>query len=310
MSSIWFFGTGSFAATCLELLAQDPQCRPELVVTSPPTVAGRGLKERPSPVEEAALAAGLPLVRSSSVNRDDALKIQLQQRAPELVLVVDFGQKIDEPWLTGPRLGCLNIHPSLLPQYRGAAPVQRAIMEGCSVTGVTLFRLVEAMDAGPIWFQEAFAIGREETAGELSRRLAFEGSTIFKKGVKLLLSGDVALHEQTDTGISTAPKIHKAEALLDPDKTALVLHNQVRAMNPQPGAYFRFRGKRVKVWRTGVGDLGLRSGALKSIDGRLWLGTAQGALELIAVQPEGKGTMGADQWEKGLRLTGGEEIDC
>ncbi len=309
MSKLWFFGTGTFGALCLHNLCQDPQCRPELVVTPLPSVGGRGLKDRPSPVEKTALDLGLRLHRSPSVNGDEDLKAQLGQNPPDLVLVVDFGQKVLEPWLSGPALGCFNIHPSLLPQYRGAAPVQRAIMEGRSVTGVTIFKLVEAMDAGPIWLQEVFEIGPDQTAGELLNYLSLKGSNLLKKGLKSLLLGEIALQQQGAEGLSYAPKIEKAEALLDPQRGAVGLHDQIRALNPAPGAYFKFRGKRIKVWQSRLGDLQIPSGQLKVSNGKVWLGTSEGSLELITVQPEGKGSMKALYWEKGLRLTGGEEID-
>ncbi|WOL38900.1 methionyl-tRNA formyltransferase [Pyramidobacter sp. YE332] len=308
-AKIWFFGTGGFAARCLEEIA--PECRPQLVVTAPPSVAGRGLKARVTPVEEAALKLGLPLRHAAAVNRDADLIRLYESEKPELILVIDFGQKVGEPWLHGPRCGCINIHPSLLPRYRGAAPVQRALMSGETETGVSLFRLVEKMDAGPVWLQGRCPIGPEENAGGLLERMAVAGARLFTENVASLLNGTAALTPQDEALATVAAKIDKSEARLDLALGAQKLHDLVRGLCPAPGAYVTFRGRRVKILETRVAphpDAG--SGKIFAAGGRLFLGTPQGALELLTVQPEGKRPMAAGDWGKGLRLEKDETLDA
>lgn len=308
-AKIWFFGTGCFAARCLEEIAS--KCRPQLVVTAPPSVAGRGLKTRSTPVEEVALKLELPLRQSAAVNRDADLIRLYGSEKPELILVIDFGQKVGEPWLNGPRCGCINIHPSLLPRYRGAAPVQRALMNGETETGVSLFRLVEKMDAGPVWLQERRPIDPEENAGELLERLAAAGARLFAENAASLLDGTATLTPQDETLATVAAKIDKSEARLDLALGAQKLHDLVRGLCPAPGAYVTFRGRRVKILKTRVAPHpAAGSGKLFAADGRLFLGTPQGALELLTVQPEGKRPMEAGDWAKGLRLEKDEKLDA
>lgn len=305
--SVWFFGTGRFAARCLnEIVRAYP---PALIITQPPSVAGRGLKTKPSPVEETAAALGLPLRHSESVNRDEELKAIYAATQPDVILVIDFGQKVGEPWLTGPRCGCINIHPSLLPLYRGAAPVQRAVIDGQAETGVTLFRLVEKMDAGPVWLQGRATIGEYETAGELLDRMAVLGSSLFVAHFDELLEGKAALTPQDDAAATVAPKIDKAETRLDPDRPARAVHDLVRGLQPAPGAYFVFRGRRVKVVATRLSDAAAEAGTLFERGGAPHLACAQGSVELVSVQPEGKKPMDGSAWLKGIRLEKGEAVD-
>lgn len=249
-AKIWFFGTGGFAARCLEEIAS--KLRPQLVVTAPPSVAGRGLKTRSMPVEESALKLELPLRHAAAVNRDEELIRLYESEKPALILVIDFGQKIGEPWLSGPRCGCINIHPSLLPRYRGAAPVQRALMNGETEAGVSLFRLVEKMDAGPVWLQGRCAVDPEENAGGLLERMAVAGARLFTENVASLLDGTAALTPQDEALATVAAKIGKSEARLDLALGARKLHDLVRALCPVPGAYVTFRGRRVKILETRV----------------------------------------------------------
>ena len=225
--------------------------------------------------------------------------------------MIDFGQKIGEPWLSGPRCGCINIHPSLLPRYRGAAPVQRALMNGETEAGVSLFRLVEKMDAGPVWLQGRCAVDPEENAGGLLERMAVAGARLFTENVASLLDGTAALTPQDEALATVAAKIGKSEARRDLALGARKLHDLVRALCPVPGAYVTFRGRRVKILETRVARRSdAESGELFAEDGRLFLGTPQGALELLPVQPEGKKPMAAGDWGKGLRLEKGETLDA
>lgn len=307
-ADLWFFGTGRFAARCLSELAS--AYSPSLVVTAPPKRSGRGMKLCPTPVEETALQLRLRLFHSPSVNCDEELLSMLRRKTPDAIFVIDFGQKIASPWLDTPRCGCLNIHPSLLPLYRGAAPVQRAVMDGAGKTGVTLFRLVEKMDAGPILYQTESAIGQDETSGELLDRLAVLGSRLFTDHAESILRGSAPLTPQDERVATLARKIEKSEARLSPELTAQALHHLVCGLNPAPGAYVIFRGKRLKILTSRPSDLNVPQGVLKSVGGTLFLGARQGALELKTLQPEGKRVMVASDWLKGLKLREGEAVDC
>lgn len=307
-AEIWFFGTGGFAARCLEELSRSRVL--SLVVTAPPSMAGRGLKKRVSPVEETAAKLNLPLRHSALVNKDEELLELFASQKPELIFVVDFGQKVGEPWLSGPKRGCLNIHPSLLPLYRGAAPVQRAIMDGAEKTGVTLFRLVEKMDAGPVWVQGESPILPDETSAQLLDRMAALGCRLFEQNAGAILGGTLESRPQDESKATTAPKIDKSEARLSPDCPAERLSCLVRGLNPAPGAYLVFRGKRVKILRARAAAFAEERGALFAKGGKLCLGTSNGALELVTVQPEGKKPMPAADWLKGLHLSDGEKIDA
>ncbi len=307
-ANLWFFGTGNFAARCLEeISAKFP---PSLVVTSPPTISGRGMKTHVSPVEVVARELKLSLRHSVSVNKDAELQEVFAREKPDLIFVIDFGQKIGEPYLGGPKCGCLNIHPSFLPHYRGAAPVQRAIMDGAKSTGVTLFRLVEKMDAGPVWVQAESEILPDETAGELLSRMAVLGCQLFIKNADGILNGTILPKAQDEAGVSIAPKIEKSEAKLSPLLPAEKLCCSVRGLNPAPGAYISFRGRRVKILRSRLETLQAEPGILFLSGEKLLLGTTENALELLTVQPEGKKSMAAGDWLKGLHLTKPEKIDA
>ena len=301
---LWFFGTGAFAARCLEVIHDETPF--SVVVTSPPARGGRGLKLIHSPVEETCGRLGIPVRHSSAVGDDGELLSLLKKAPPLAILVVDFGQKIPEPYLSAPLEGCLNIHPSLLPRYRGAAPVQRALMNGDSVTGVSLFRLVEEMDAGPVLLQEEFAAG-ELSAGELLEALAEIGGKLFLLGVKCLIEGSCAFKEQDSESVSYAPKIEKNEAEIFWDQPATNVVNRVRALNPSPGAFFFMGKKRVKIWGARLSGMAGASGEIIGFDGDLPVaGTAEGAVVLVSVQPEGGRRISGAEWARGLRLEKGD----
>ncbi len=304
-AALWFFGAGRFAARCLSVLSREISF--DLVVTSPPSVGGRGLKELPSPVEEVCLELGITPHRSGSAGKDEVLLSALVETPPLAILVVDFGQKIPEPFLSEPAGGCLNIHPSLLPLYRGAAPVQRSLLNGDSVTGVTLFRLVEQMDAGPILLQEEYFPDGTETAGELLDILAEKGSKLFLLGVKCIIEGTCSFIEQNSESATYAPKITNKEAEVSWQSSAERIVNTVRALNPSPGAFLHTGSKRLKIWSARACSLSGAPGEVLGFDdGFPVVGTAEGAVVLLAVQPEGKRKLDGSEWARGLRLKKGD----
>ena len=317
MMRLWFMGSGAFAARCLTHLSASlpPGVSLERVITGNPTRAGRGLRETVSRVEEVALALGLPLERTGPLSENGPLLEAVTASPPDAILVVDFAQLIREPFLDAPRWGCLNIHPSLLPRWRGAAPVQRALMSGDVETGVTVFRLVPEMDAGPILRQVSIPVEPTATASELYEKLSLRGSQIALEGVQYLLNRpNNVFHffkKQDDGAATYAPKIGKAEGGVSWDWEALRIHNVVRALDASFGAFAAVRGTRLKIWRTlpcGEGEGKDVGCVLRFSDGFPVVGCGGGALRLDEVQAEGKRRVGGDEWARGLRLEEGDML--
>jgi len=317
MTRLWFMGSGAFAARCLTHLSASlpPGISLERVITGNPTRAGRGLRETVSRVEETALALGLPLERTGPLSENGPLLKAVTASPPDAIFVVDFAQLIREPFLNAPRWGCLNIHPSLLPRWRGAAPVQRALMNGDEETGATVFRLVPEMDAGPILRQVSIPIEPTATACELYEKLSLRGSQIALEGVQCLLNRpNNVFHffQEQDNGAATyAPKIGKAEGGVSWDWKALRIHNVVRALDASFGAFTAVRGARLKIWRTlpcGEGEGKDVGRVLRFSDGFPVVGCGGGALRLDEVQAEGKKRVGGDEWARGLRLKEGDAL--
>lgn len=305
MTRIWFAGSGAFAAACLSRISIDISI--DLVITGVPATAGRGLRPQPTEVDLCCEGRNFDVRRTERLMSDASLIDRLSDCPPDIFLVVDFGQKILPPFLDLPHFGCLNIHPSLLPRHRGAAPVQRAILAGERRSGVTLFRLVEAMDAGPILSQECIDISEGMTAGEFAAICAEKGSELFLKGVKSIIDGSCMYREQNSESASYAPKIQKSESLIDWRDRSVEIHDRVRAFNPAPGAYFMFLGKRVKVWRTKCVPASGRPGEYLGLDekGFPLVASGEGALVLSSVQPEGKRVLEGSDWIRGIRIQKG-----
>lgn len=305
MTRIWFAGSGAFAAACLSRISEGIPI--DLVITGIPTTAGRGLRPQPTEVDLWCEGKKFDVRRTERLINDAPLIERLSDCPPDIFLVVDFGQKILPPFLDLPRSGCFNIHPSLLPRYRGAAPVQRAILTGERRSGVTLFRLVEAMDAGPILSQDCIEISEGMTAGEFAAICAEKGSELFLKGVKSIIDGSCVYREQNSESASYAPKILKSESFIDWRNRSGEIHDRVRAFNPAPGAYFMFQGKRVKLWRTKCVPASGCPGEFlgHDEDGFPLFSTGEGALVLLTVQPEGKRVLEGSDWIRGIRIQKG-----
>ena len=307
LPDLWFFGTGNFAAECLEHL--NSKIPFSLIVTSPPSRSGRGLSCRPSPVEMFCRSRSLPLIASPSVSKDEKILARLAHRPPMSILVVDFGQKIREPLLSSPSRGCLNIHPSLLPRYRGAAPLQRALMNGEPTAGVTLFRLTEAMDEGPLLFQRSYAPAPEETSGEVLSALAQIGSELYLLGVKCMIEGTCKFTPQDSEFATNAPKISSAEGEIDWSRQAGKIADLVRSLNPAPGSFFSMRSKRIKLWKALRTPLSGTPGTVLGFnEGRPVVAAGEGSLELLIVQPEGKNRLEGADWARGIRLKKGDVL--
>ena len=296
MSRTAYLGTSDFAATVLSRLANSRH-RPELVVTPPDRKAGRGKKLRPPPVAETAAGLELPLLQTANVNEPGALE-RIDELDPDAVLVCAFGQIIREPLLS--QRPPLNVHPSLLPRWRGAAPIERAIMAGDERTGVCIMQLTEGLDEGPVALTAETQIGPEEDYGSLAARTAEAGGDLLVRALDLLESGELEFTEQDDGEATYAEKIDRSERRLDPTRTAEELHRVVRALTPHIGAYLQLPGEeRLGVRRSSVADRDLDAGALAAEGDELYLGCGAGALRLEVVQPPGGRPLAAADYLRG-----------
>jgi methionyl-tRNA formyltransferase len=294
-----YLGTSDFAAAVLRRLADSPH-RPLLVVTPPDRPKGRGRKTQAPPAAEAARELGLELLQAESVNGEEARE-RIGAAAPEVGAVCAFGQLIREPLLS--ELPLLNVHPSLLPRWRGAAPVERAIMAGDRRTGVCVMQLTAGLDSGPVALREEVAIGPEEDFEGLSGKLAGLGGELLVKALDLR-AGDGLRWEEQDEGDATyAEKIDPAERRLDPSRPGEELARIVRALTPHVGAYLETAdGSRLGVRRARPVDVSVRTGEVRAEWGALLLGCGRGALRLEVVQPAGGKPMAADADLRGHAL--------
>jgi methionyl-tRNA formyltransferase len=296
-----YLGTSDFAATVLRRLVDSPH-RPALVVTPPDRRQGRGRKVKPPPAALAAQELELDLLQAENVNEEAALE-RVRAAQPEAVVVCAFGQLVREPLLS--EFPMLNVHPSLLPRWRGAAPIERAIMAGDSVTGVCVMRLTAGLDSGPVALKEEVPIGPDEDFEALSGRLAEVGGELLVRALDLQAQGVLEFTEQSEDGVTYAEKIESAERRLDPERPAPELAAKVRALNPHVGTYLELPdGERLGVRRAQAVEGELEAGRLASQEGTLLLGCSEGALQLDLVQPPGGKPMPADAYLRGHPLPG------
>jgi methionyl-tRNA formyltransferase len=294
-----YLGTSDFAAVVLRRLADSPH-RPALVVAPPDTKQGRGRKLRPPPVAEVATELGLVLHRAEDVNAEPALEA-IRTARPETVAVCAFGQLIREPLLS--EFPLLNVHPSLLPRWRGAAPIERALLAADARTGVCVMKLTAGLDSGPVALCEEVAIGAEEDYGELSSRLAELGGELLVRALDLAAGGGLEFAEQDEDRVTYAEKIESAERRLDPARPADELEARVRALTPHVGAYLETAdGERLGVRRARAVDVGVNAGEVRAEWGALLVGCARGALRLEQVQPPGGKAMPVEAYLRGHPL--------
>lgn len=296
-----FMGTPRFAVPSLTALAQSRH-QISTVVANPDRPQGRGRRLASPPVKEQALKLGLEVLQPASV-KDPALAAALAARAPDLLVVVAFSI-LPRLLLAIPRLGSINLHPSLLPAYRGAAPIIWAVANGEQETGITTFQLSPRMDAGHILLQRRFAIGWDETAGELEARLGVAGAQMVVETVDGLADGRLTGRPQSAEGVSYAPKLTKEDSRIDWRQPAERVRNLVRSMNPAPGAYTHWQGKTLKVHRTQRAAGSGAPGTVLCADGRRGLTVAcgEGALQLTQVQPAGRAAMEGTAFVRGYPI--------
>lgn len=293
-----FMGTSAFAVPALRSLAALGH---DLVAvyTQPPRPAGRGHQTRPTPVHEAAMALGLDVRTPASLKGDEAQAAFLALR-PDLVIVASYGLLLRRPVLEAPRLGCFNIHASLLPRWRGAAPIQRAIEAGDTVSGITIFRMEEGLDTGPMLVRRPLEIGAGETAGELHDRLAALAADMLPGFVRDLAAGRLGEEPQDDSLACYARKLDKADSRLDFTQPAPVLERRIRAFDPWPGSWCLAGKERLAILEA-VPAKG--QGAPGTIIGLpLTVACGDGALEFVRVRREGRKPVTAAELQRGFPL--------
>lgn len=308
-----FMGTPLIAADVLTALAASSH-EVAVVVTRPDKPQGRGLKLAPPPVKRTALELGLPVLQPASV-KDPGFAEELSALRADLHVVVAFAI-LPPAVIASARLGAVNLHGSLLPRWRGAAPIQRAIEAGDRETGMTIFRLDTGIDTGRILLRQTMPIGPDDTSGELFARMAEAGAPLLLQAIAGLEAGTLSGEIQDETLATRAPKLSHAEGRLDWSQPATKLHDKIRAFQPAPGCWTLFDGRELGILRTGLPDEALAAtgrgrapGAVFRLsDGRIAIATtsppgAATALELREVQPAGKRRMAAGDWFNGLRAT-------
>jgi methionyl-tRNA formyltransferase len=303
-----FMGTPDFAVPTLsEIVGQGHDV--VAVYTRAPAAAGRGMDLKPSPVHRMAERFGLPVLTPKTLRTEEAAETFRSHEA-DVAVVVAYGMILPKPILDAPELGCVNLHASLLPRWRGAAPIQRAVMAGDRDSGVAVMRMEEGLDTGPVGMVERVPIGPDMTAGELHDRLMGLGADLMVRALAALSRGGLSFTPQPEDGVTYARKITNEDGRIDWATPAATLHNQVRGLSPFPGAFFTADfGKgpeRVKVLRTVQAEGSGEAGTLLDAMGTVACG--QGALRLVQVQPAGKQPMGADEFLRGRRLRAGARL--
>jgi methionyl-tRNA formyltransferase len=295
-----YLGTSDFAAIVLRRLAASAEHRPGLIVTPPDRRQGRGRREQPPPAAEAAEELGIDVLQTEDVNSEAALE-RIRAARPDVLLVCAFGQLIREGLLAG--FPILNVHPSLLPRWRGAAPIERAIMACDRTTGVCVMKLTEGLDSGPVALREELALGPDEDFASLSARLAARGGDLLVRALDLMAREELQFEEQDDSGATYAEKIDPAERRLDPGRPAREMAATVRALTPHVGTYLETAGgERLGVRKARAVDVSVKQGAVKSEWGVMLVGCCQGALRLEEIQPPGGKPMPVDAYLRGHSL--------
>ena len=299
-----FMGTPDFAVPTFQALrdaGHDIVC----IYSQPPSKAGRGQKERPSPVHQAALDAGIEVRTPQSLKKNDAAA-DFAALDLDAAIIVAYGLILPPAILGAPKFGCFNVHGSLLPRWRGAAPLQRAVMAGDAETGVTIMKMDEGLDTGPMALVRTLPLTEEMTAGDVHDRLGVMGADAMVDALALLEQDKLALTPQPDDGVTYAAKIDKAEARIDWTRPAEEVAAHIRGLSPFPGAWSELEGKRVKLLHAmaceGGGDAGT------ALDDQLTIACGTGAIRVTRLQKAGKAAMTADDFLRGQTVLAGSQF--
>jgi methionyl-tRNA formyltransferase len=309
-----FMGTATFALPSLKRLFEQG-CRITGVITQPDKPSGRGQTLQEPPVKQSAFELHLPIYQPKSLKAEETHAI-IEALAPDLIVVVAYG-KILPPWLLQfPRYGCINLHGSILPKYRGAAPVHWAIANGEQTTGVCTMQLNEGLDTGPVFLCEETPIGPEETAPQLYDRLAHIGGEIMMQTVDGVSNGRLQPKPQDDSKATQAPILKKENGFIDWSLPAVAIHNRVRAFNPWPGTVTRFRGTLCKILKTSLtardnGASSADAGTLLASKGSLAAVSGDGAVvQIVTIQPENRKAVSGADFANGMRIQAGEKFQA
>lgn len=308
---IVFMGTPEFAAASLKALVESGQYEIAAVVTQPDRPKGRGHKVMMSAVKEYALTQSLPVLQPERVKAPE-FQAEMEKIQPELIVVAAFGQFLPKTLLELPKFGCINVHASLLPRYRGAAPIHYAILKGEKEAGVTIMQMDVGMDTGAMLSKVSVPVGPEMTQGELHDILKEKGARLLLDTIPRLAAGTLQPVPQPEEEATYASLITRDMEKLDWNKTAEELHNQIRAFNPWPGSFTLLPdGKRLKIWKSRVLDENgqNRPGTVLQADSKgFWVACGQGSLEILECQPEGKKRMEATPFVNGKYVKTGDRL--
>ncbi len=305
-----FCGTPQFAVPTLEAVLSAGH-EVALVLTQPDRPSGRGMQLAASPVKQAALAAGIAVEQPAKLKTNESLRAQLESIAPDAILVVAYG-RIIPPWMLAlPRFGNINLHGSLLPKYRGAAPIQWAIAQGERVTGVTTMRLDEGLDTGDMLLRREVAIGPDQTAADLYPALAHIGAEVVLETLAGLESGTIIPQPQAHEQATLAPILTREDGRIDLARTAADTYNRWRGFQPWPGAWAMLAGRKFTVTRMAPADISeiALPGSLLALASALYLRCADAWIELVEIQLEGKRSMSAADFLRGNALPVGARLD-
>ncbi len=302
-----FAGTPAFAACSLRALVAAGHDI-ALVLTRPDRPAGRGMKLAASEVKQLALKSALPLFQPASL-RDPLAQSRIRDAAADALVVAAYGLMLPPAVLAMPTAGCINVHASILPRWRGAAPIQRAVLAGDTETGISIMRMEEGLDTGPVYLTHRLAIAADDTAGSLHDKLAELGALAIVEALEAIADRSLQPVPQDSAGVTYAAKISKEEAALDWSADAATLDRQVRAFNPFPGAHSRFGGETLKIWKARPSDgSGAPGTVVHAADGRIIVACGQGALEIEQVQRAGGRRMDAAEYVRGSGLAAGARL--
>ena len=297
-----FMGSPDFALPSLSALATAQNYQLVGVITQPDRASGRGRELKAPPVKTLALELKIPIMQPEKLRAPESMR-QLQEWNPDLIVVAAFGQILKKDVLDMPRYGCINVHASLLPRWRGAAPINAAILHGDQEIGVTIMQMDVGLDTGPMLAMKSIRVRPDDTAGSVLQTLSTLGADLLTETLPEYFSGNIQPVSQPTEGATYAPMLKKEDGLLDFTHTAVDLERRVRAMNPWPGAWFMWNGNPLKVLRASTSgeDKGLVSGARLTVEGRPALQSAEGLLILDEVQPAGKKVMSGKSFLAGAR---------
>ncbi len=310
MIRVVFAGTPAFSVGCLKHLIADEQTEVVGVVSQPDRKAGRGMKLTPSPVKQAALEAGIDVITPESLRDNEEALAWLESRACDLLVVVAFGMILPKPWLDAPRVAPINVHASLLPRWRGAAPIERALLAGDSETGVGIMQMEEGLDTGGIYAESRIPITDTTTGSELWFALADLGAELLVRSLPGIVSGNLKPAPQDESQVTYAKKLTNEERVIDWSQPAAMIDRTVRCFSPRPGARTLCNEKWLKVIQGEVVDVdsGHEAGTVVA-DKTFDVACGDGSVyRLLEVQPEGKKAMAADAFLRGAQLKRGEKL--